>query len=86
MACGAAVVSSDGGALPEVVGDAGVQVPAGDAVALERAIDALLADPARRDALGKVARERILRHFCWRRVARELTAYYEQVLGRNGNH
>lgn len=86
MACGAAVVSSDGGALPEVVGDAGVQVRAGDPVALEQAIDALLADPARREALGQAARARILRHFCWRRVARELTAYYEQVLGRDGDH
>jgi glycosyltransferase involved in cell wall biosynthesis len=86
MACGAAVVSSDGGALPEVVGDAGVLVPAGDHVALEHAIDALLCDPARREALGKAAREHIVQNFCWRRVARELTAYYEQVLGRDGNN
>ncbi len=86
MACAAAVVSSDGGALPEVVGDAGVMVPAGDAVAMERAIESLLADPARREALGRAARARILESFCWRRAARSITALYERVLAADGNH
>ena len=86
MACGAAVVSSDGGALPEVVGDTGILVPAGDARALERAIDALLADPARRESLGRAARDRILASFCWRRAARTVTALYERVLESHGNH
>lgn len=85
MACGAAVVSSDGGALPEVVGDAGVLVPAGDEAALAEAIDDLLADPARREALGRVARERILAQFCWRRAARDMTACYERVLAAHAN-
>jgi glycosyltransferase involved in cell wall biosynthesis len=86
MACGAAVVSSDGGALPEVVGDAGVLVPAGDALAMERAIDALLGDPARREMLGRAARAHILAAFCWRRAARSITALYERVLAADGNH
>jgi glycosyltransferase involved in cell wall biosynthesis len=85
MACGAALVSSDGGALPEVVGDAGVLVPAGDDAALERAIRALLEDPARRAELGQRARERVLGQFCWSRAAREMTRYYEQVLAAHGN-
>jgi glycosyltransferase involved in cell wall biosynthesis/GT2 family glycosyltransferase len=38
MACGVPVVSSDAGALPEVVGGAGIVVPAGDAVALAVAL------------------------------------------------
>ena len=86
MACGAAVISSDGGALPEVVGDAGVIVPAGDDAALEREIAALLADPARRAALGSRARARILGEFCWRRAARQMSSFYEQVLASHGNH
>ena len=86
MACGAAVVSSDGGALPEVVGDAGVLVPAGDAPSMERAIDALLGDPARREMLGRAARAHILAAFCWRRAARSITALYERVLAADGNH
>jgi glycosyltransferase involved in cell wall biosynthesis len=86
MACGAPVISSDGGALPEVVGDAGVLVPAGDEAALARAIAELLADPARRAALGEKARARILEGFCWRRAAREMTGYYEQVIAAHGDH
>ncbi len=76
MACGAAVVVTDGGALPEVVGDAGVVVPAGDAAALEAAIAALLDDPTRRRALGEAAAVRARTHFNWDRVAE----IYEQVL------
>ena len=43
MACGVPVVSTDGGALPEVVGDAGVIVPVKNIDALVEAIDALVA-------------------------------------------
>jgi len=38
MACGVPVVSSDAGALPDVVGAAGIVVPAGDAAALAVAL------------------------------------------------
>ena len=44
MACGVAVVSTDGGALPEVVGDAGIQVPVKDGAAIARAVAVLLDD------------------------------------------
>jgi glycosyltransferase involved in cell wall biosynthesis len=76
MACGAPVVVTDGGALPEVVGDAGVVVPAGDAAALEAAIASLLDDPGRRRALGDAAAARARTHFNWDRVA----DIYERVL------
>ena len=42
MSCGATVVVTDGGALPEVVGEAGVVVPKGDSAAMAAAIGALL--------------------------------------------
>jgi glycosyltransferase involved in cell wall biosynthesis len=38
MSCGTAVISSNGGALPEVVGDAGVIVNAGSEKAIADAI------------------------------------------------
>ena len=80
MACGVPVVSTDGGALPEVVGDAGVIVPARSVDGLADAIHGMLQDPRRRDELGKMGRQRILDHFCWRVCAREMTSYYRQVL------
>jgi glycosyltransferase involved in cell wall biosynthesis len=80
MACGVPVVSTDGGALPEVVGDAGVIVPAKNVDALVTAIDALLQDPQRRAELGARGKQRIEKNFCWQVCARQMTAYYRQVL------
>ena len=53
MACGVPVISTTGGALPEVVGDAGVLVPPADAEALRQAIVALLDDPAAAGGIGE---------------------------------
>ena len=80
MACGLPVVATDGGALPEIVGDAGVVVPAADASALANAIAELLEDPERRLALGAEARERILERFSWTVCAREMVDYYRAVI------
>ena len=80
MACGVPVVSTDGGALPEVVGNAGVIVPAKSAEELVAAIAELLDNPDRRAELGARGRERILEHFCWQVCAGQMTDYYEQVL------
>jgi glycosyltransferase involved in cell wall biosynthesis len=81
MACGVPVISTTGGALPEVVGDAGILVPPGDADALGGAIRHLLDHPDQANKLGRRGYERVLRHFTWRRAA-ELTvdAYREVIL------
>ncbi|MEM9254526.1 MAG: glycosyltransferase family 4 protein [Pseudomonadota bacterium] len=80
MACGVPLVSTDGGALKEVVGDAGVLVPVKDVDALVVAIDDLLRDPVRRHALSTRAKARIEQHFCWHVCARQMADYYRQVL------
>ncbi len=80
MACGVPVVSTDGGALPEIVGDAGVIVPAKDVDALAAAIDGLLRDPQRRRELGERGIRRIEERFCWNVCARQMTQYYREVL------
>ena len=76
MACGVPVVSTDGGALPEVVGDAGLIVPAGDADALASATARMLDDETLRNRLSRAGRERVLRHFSWRRAAEQMTDLY----------
>lgn len=80
MACAVPVVSTTGGALPEVVGDAGVLVPPGDPDAIVTAVSALLDDPARRAALGAAGLARIRDHFAWDRAACRLTAYYRSLV------
>lgn len=84
MACGVPVVSTDGGALPEVVGDAGVIVPTRDVEALAGAISGLLEDPERRARLGAAGRERIVRKFSWEVCARDMSNYYQRVLHADG--
>lgn len=80
MACGVPVVSTNGGALPEVVGDAGLQVPVRDVAALTEAIDKLLGDKELRQELGQRGRQRIEEKFCWKVNARQMSKYYAQVL------
>jgi glycosyltransferase involved in cell wall biosynthesis len=80
MACGVPLVATDGGALPEITGDAAVTVPAGDASALAAALADLLDDPERRAELGERGRRRMLQEFCWRRAAQDMTRYYYRIL------
>jgi glycosyltransferase involved in cell wall biosynthesis len=58
MAAGLPVVAYDQGAVPEVLGGAGVLVASRDPYALADAIGSLLADPARRTALADAGRRR----------------------------
>jgi len=80
MACGVPVVSTDGGALPEVVGDAGLIVATKDTEALAGAIGRLLRDPQQREALGLRGQQRIDQSFCWDVCAGQMTDYYRKVI------
>jgi glycosyltransferase involved in cell wall biosynthesis len=80
MSCGTPVIATDGGSLPEVIGDAGPVVPHSNPSALARAIAALLDDPEARERFGRMGRERILAKFKWERAAREVTEIYRQTI------
>ncbi|MEP7112657.1 MAG: glycosyltransferase family 4 protein [Ilumatobacteraceae bacterium] len=60
MAGSSAIVASDIGGIPEIIrhGHSGLLVAPGDPVALQQALASLIADPARRLAMGKAAHER----------------------------
>ncbi len=79
MACAACVVTSDGGGLPEVVGDTGAITPAGDHEALAETMIALLNNPVRRMALGAQAAVRAQSRFSWDRHAQSAVALYRRV-------
>jgi glycosyltransferase involved in cell wall biosynthesis len=74
MACATPVVVGDGGALPEVVGDAGI-VCAPESAAIAEGLARALADPR----LGARGRERALR-FPWRRTAEGWLAALRRAL------
>ncbi len=80
MACGLPVIATDGGALPEVVGDAGVIVAKGQTDALANALAELFNAPEDARRLGEQARQRIETTFSWQAVATSLSHYYEKIL------
>jgi len=96
MSCETAVVASDVGGIPEVVHDGvtGTLVhfdpvsdsdpapadPARYAVDLATAITATIADPGRRDAMGRAGRQRVIDHFAWSAIAGQILDLYRGVL------
>ncbi|QEI10822.1 glycosyltransferase family 4 protein [Cellvibrio japonicus] len=80
MACGIPLVCSDGGALPEVTGEAARLVAAGDVDALVTALRDLLTNPSECTRLGQAGREHILQQLSWDCVARQMENYYRELL------
>jgi glycosyltransferase involved in cell wall biosynthesis len=80
MACGVPVISSSGGALPEVVGDAGVIVPPADAKTLAEAIKGLLDHPEKARALGETGYKRVHQFFTWEKAAQATVEAYRETI------
>ncbi len=80
MSCGCPVISSDGGALPEVVGDSGIVVPARDEAALASAIDELITDRKRLTALGRAGIERVIKMFNWKTAVEQMVEVFENSI------
>lgn len=80
MACGAPVVAADGGALPEVVGDAGCVVAAGDAGALAEALLDVLSDRDGAAAMAARGVERA-RSFRWEDGAQVMAEVFRAAAG-----
>jgi glycosyltransferase involved in cell wall biosynthesis len=80
MACGAPVIVSSGGALPEVVGDAGIVTPVEDAVALAAALEQVLGDRDLQAQMSQRSAARALAAFRWdRHAAAAIGLYVEAV-------
>jgi len=84
-ACGVPVVAARAGNLPDLVGDAAILVPKGDARALAEALSALLADPGLRRRLSQ-AGPPLAAAYTWERTAAATVAVYRQALSDSGHH
>jgi glycosyltransferase involved in cell wall biosynthesis len=81
MAAGAPVAVFHNSSLPEVVGDAGIVVPDGDAAAMAAAVSRLLAVDEERERRVQAGRARA-GAFTWEKAAAATLSVYETVLDR----
>ena len=80
LASGLAVVASDSGEIPHVLGDAGIIAGETDRLAWANALDKLLQDPALRADFVERGRARIAAHFTWPIIARQHIEFFEELL------
>jgi len=82
MACGTAVAGSRTGGIPEVVadGETGLLVPPDDPPALAEALNALLRDPGRAEAMGQAGRKRVVAEFGWPAIAAQTAELYAELV------
>ena len=80
MASGVPVIGSTCGAIPEVIGDAGLVFPERDASALAAAIKRLLTNVGLRERLTTLGRARVEQNYSWNVVAEKTYEFFQEVL------
>ncbi len=80
MACGVPAVTTMTGAIPEVVGDAGVICQPNDFVSLYEALKQLIRDPAERARLAAAGREEAVARFALDTYAAQLAGVYSSLV------
>ncbi len=80
MSCGVAVIGSDCGEIPRVIGNAGLVFPEGDVEALRQCLARLMHNSSLRRELGRRGRARVLAHYTQVQVAAQTYAVYQEIL------
>lgn len=80
MANGVAVVASSAGALPEIVGPAGVVVAEEDVVAIAEALQRLHDDPAERVRLATAGRQRVMAEYTDAAIAEKTLRFWREAI------
>jgi glycosyltransferase involved in cell wall biosynthesis len=81
MACGVPVIGSSSGAIPDVVGDAGLIFPEGDVAALADRLRQVLRSADLRRDLAARGRQRVVERYTQAQVAAQTVAVYRSMLG-----
>jgi glycosyltransferase involved in cell wall biosynthesis len=79
MMSGVAVVGSDSAAIPDVIGDAGLIVPEGDARALNDALHRLQSDAALHSEMIGRGRAHALAHYTHEQIAEQTVGVYQAL-------
>lgn len=80
MASGVPVIGSDSGAIPTVIGTAGLTVPEGDVGSLAQAMQAMMDQPQLRQTLRRRGQARFQSHFTHERIAKATAEVYRTML------
>ena len=80
FACAVPVVGSDSGEIPYVIDNAGLVVGEADEAGWRCALEELLADPGRRQELGRRGLERADTCYAWPIVARQHLDFFTELL------
>ena len=80
MACGIPLISSSGGALPEVIKDTGIIIPPKNVKEIYNAVDYLLSSPHSAKELAEKGLQRAKSKFSWTAIAKQLEkVYYKEI-------
>jgi len=79
MACGTPVIGASSGAIPEIIGDAGLLCQPNDFVSLSDALSRLLESDDLRGELSVAARKRVSDRFTLDHFANALSLLYEEI-------
>ena len=82
MASGVPVIGSDSGAIPDVIDDAGIITPEGNAQALSRAITQLQTDPTMHAHFAMLGREHVLDQFTHAQIAQKTVDVYHHLMNQ----
>jgi glycosyltransferase involved in cell wall biosynthesis len=82
QACGVPVVGSSSGAIPEVIGDAGIIFPEGNTAYLAVALQRLRDDVALQRSFARKGRERVCQHYGWNAIAAQMRQVYLGAVNR----
>ena len=80
MACGVPLISSSGGALPEVIKDTGIIIPPKNVKEIYNSVDFLLSSPHSAKKLAEKGLQRANSKFAWAAIAKKLEkVYYKEI-------
>jgi glycosyltransferase involved in cell wall biosynthesis len=79
MACGVPVIGAHSGAIPEVIGEAGLLFDEDDTDGLRAHLLGLMRDPALWRELAEAGRRRVIERYTQARIAAETVAVYRQM-------
>jgi glycosyltransferase involved in cell wall biosynthesis len=80
MACQVPVIGSDSGAIPEVIGDAGLIFPEGDAAVLAQCLRQLFDSPDLRRDLAQRGYQRVMANYTQEQIAQRTADVYGHML------